>query len=247
MHDPVRPSPALGRYAGDTECDVAVVRSRHNDDDRLVHAIAAAGGHVAVLPLSRSVVDQLAAEQYDVVVVDGSTADFNVSRLCADIVRSSATPILVCLPAGQAVDEPVLIELFRVGVNAVVGADASPERVIAQIHAIVRLAPAHVSPAHQLVVGDVTIDLDGHLVVIDGTPVSCPPLLLSLLAVLAESPNRVVSTEALLVRVWGLEPGSRVQRVRVAVSLLRKLLGEGPLRPRIETVSLFGYRLMVTG
>jgi DNA-binding response OmpR family regulator len=36
------------------------------------------------------------------------------------------------------------------------------------------------------------------------------------------------------------------RRVRIAVSLLRRLIGTGPGRPRIESVSRIGYRLVVT-
>lgn len=59
-------------------------------------------------------------------------------------------------------------------------------------------------------------------------------------------PNRVMSFSQLLSEVWGVEPRSvNPRRVRVAVSILRRLLGEGSRRPRVETVSRIGYRFAV--
>jgi len=62
---------------------------------------------------------------------------------------------------------------------------------------------------------------------------------------LASHPNRVVTREALMASVWNAVPGTvDTRRLRIAVSLLRGIIGRGPRRPRIETVSHVGYRFV---
>ena len=61
---------------------------------------------------------------------------------------------------------------------------------------------------------------------------------------LARRPNTVVTSEELLHDIWGVDPRpAHRRRLRVAVSSLRRLLGQGAQRPRIETVVRVGYRL----
>ena len=96
----------------------------------------------------------------------------------------------------------------------------------------------------RLVVGDVIVDLDGHAVMIDGNVVGVPMRQYSMLVELARRPNTVVTSQQLLNDVWGVDPRpAHRRRLRVAVSSLRRLLGQGVQRPRIETVVRVGYRL----
>ena len=97
-----------------------------------------------------------------------------------------------------------------------------------------------------MAMGDVVIDLDAHALYIAGVPAKCPPVQFLLLAVLAKQANRVVDRDSLLSKVWGARPDSvDPRRLRIAISTLRHLLGGGPNRPQIETISHVGYRLVV--
>jgi two-component system KDP operon response regulator KdpE len=72
------------------------------------------------------------------------------------------------------------------------------------------------------------------------------PLQFQLLSALARSAGSVISRDQLLREVWGIEPdGIDPRRLRITISGLRRILGSGPLRPSIESVARFGYRLTV--
>ena len=58
----------------------------------------------------------------------------------------------------------------------------------------------------------------------------------------ARNPGKVVTHGAILGRVWGAEGGS-AETLRVHVASLRKKLGDGPDRPRIQADPGVGYRL----
>jgi len=110
--------------------------------------------------------------------------------------------------------------------------------------AIVRSGPLLDRPPDHLVVGDVVVDVDGHLVTIAGDVVRFPMRLFRTLVELARRPDTVVTSEELLHDIWGVDPRpAHRRRLRVAVSSLRRLLGQGAQRPRIETVVRVGYRL----
>jgi DNA-binding response OmpR family regulator len=96
------------------------------------------------------------------------------------------------------------------------------------------------------VIGDVVIDAEAHILVIDGEVVRCPPLQFHLVVTLARRAGSLVSRETLFRELWGIQPGSvDPRRLRIAISVLRRVLGHGPLRPSIESVSGSGYRLSV--
>lgn len=70
------------------------------------------------------------------------------------------------------------------------------------------------------------------------------PLEFKLLAFFVANRGRVHSREALLARVWNLDPEVETRTVDTYVKRLRAKLGEA--RPLIETLRGFGYRLRDT-
>jgi DNA-binding response OmpR family regulator len=136
---------------------------------------------------------------------------------------------------------------LHAGADDVLQHDASDAMIRARMMAIVRKGAVLDRAPDHLVIGDVVVDVDGHLVTIAGDVVRFPMRLFRTLVELARRPNTVVTSEELLHDVWGvdLRPAHR-RRLRVAVSSLRRLLGQGAQRPRIETVVRVGYRLATT-
>ena len=178
--------------------------------------------------------------------IDHTTDDFNVVRLCSELQHGLDVPIVVVTTDINATADAWLDAVLRAGASTVVGAGASPSRLLAQLRAVMRWSPGPGRRAQPpIVVGDVVIDLEAMAVSIAGTPVACSPLRLRALTVLAEAPNHVVTVESLVARLWRPDTVAPRRRLRNVVRSLRALLGEGPRRPRIETVTPVGYRLAV--
>ena len=78
---------------------------------------------------------------------------------------------------------------------------------------------------------------------LDGTEVHCTRTEFRLLCELAASPNKVLSREQLLDRVWGYDFGPTSNALRVYVGYLRRKLEEAGSRPLIHTVRGVGYAL----
>ena len=135
--------------------------------------------------------------------------------------------------------------MIESGADDVVPRSISAALLRAHLLALMRLAPDR-DRSTNVMVGDVVVDVDGYSVYVGGRLVLFPRVQFRLLVALASRPNQAVSFGQLLGEVWGIEsPSTHPRRVRVAVSLLRRLLGEGAQRPRLETVARVGYRLVV--
>ena len=209
----------------------------------LVELLTEDGYEVDTAAVRRSLIAELADVTPDVVVVDGSLGDFDVMRVCRDVRRSIGARVIV-VPK-EATDEAWAMAAIEAGADDVFGPATSAAMLRTRVMALARSGPSRRTGPATLVVGDVVVDVDAHSVLIGGDVVRFPVRLFRMLVELARRPNKVVTCEALLQEVWGIEPEpADRRRVRVAASSLRRLLGEGVYRPRLETVVRVGYRLV---
>jgi DNA-binding response OmpR family regulator len=99
-----------------------------------------------------------------------------------------------------------------------------------------------------VIVGDLVLDPGAHIVTLAGRPVELPPREFDLLHTLALSPGQVLSTDALLARVWGAEYEGEPQVIYVHIRWLREKLEQDPHHPRrIVTIRGVGYKLEPQG
>jgi DNA-binding response OmpR family regulator len=221
-----------------------VVHPTPEDPSLLRTRLRASDFEVSWVRLGRSVVDDVIAHNPDVVVIDHAAANFDVTRACRDISASLSARVLVIFADDVGYTEQLETEILDSGADDFMRASTSTALLIARIRASLRRRPTPILQLAQLAIGDVIIDLQAHALLIGGASVKCSPLQFSLLAVLAERVNQVVRRETLLVDVWACEPSTvDPRRVRIAISSVRRVLGSGPHRPRIETVPHVGYRL----
>jgi two-component system OmpR family response regulator len=130
---------------------------------------------------------------------------------------------------------------FDLGADDFVRKPFGIEELILRVRAVLRRArPDDAGPL--LTVGRVTVDEDRHLVLVDGDEVPLSATEFRLLGTLMESAGRVLSREALLQRVWGLDRATDSTVVETYVSYLRRKLGDAV---SIRTVRGVGYQLQV--
>ena len=191
-------------------------------------------------------VDELLVLAPDLVVITHSAGAFDLVRVCHDVSESLAARLVVVSDDDGSSTEALEVAVLEAGADDVVRSSVSKELLRARLRAALRRRSAPNVEQSRLALGDVLIDLQAHALFIDGAPVKCPPLQFLLLVVLAKRSNQVVERDTLLANVWGAEPHTvDPRRVRIAISVLRRVLGSGPARPRIETVSHVGYRLAI--
>jgi DNA-binding response OmpR family regulator len=94
-----------------------------------------------------------------------------------------------------------------------------------------------------LVVGDLRLDLLAHQAWAGGRPIHLSHLQFVVLTTLVRRAGRLVTHEE-LIGATAAVTRSTPRTVRSTVSRIRRGLGTGPSRPRIEGQRALGYRLM---
>ncbi len=201
---------------------------------------------VVEITVGRTLIDQLLAISPDVVVIEHSPGDFDVTRVCRDLNENLSSRIVVLSGDDSSGAEASEIALLDSGADDFMSTSISADLLSARLRLALRGRSTAALRRAPLTVGDVIIDRDAHTLYIAGEPKQCSRLQFLLLVKLAVEVNRVVDADTLLRSVWRTEPESvHPRRLRVAISLLRGVLGSGVERPRIETVPHVGYRLVV--
>ena len=178
----------------------------------------------------------------DLVLLDLMLPGKDGIDVCKEIREESGVPIVMLTAKSDTVDVVVGLES---GADDYVVKPFKPKELVARIRARVRRLDA---PSHEaLTIGDLSIDVAGHAVTRDGTPVNLTPLEFDLLHCLARKPWQVFTREVLLEQVWGYRHSADTRLVNVHVQRLRSKVEHDPENPEIVvTVRGVGYKAGVS-
>ena len=170
-----------------------------------------------------------------IVVLDIGLPGMDGFEVCRRIRARSAVPIVMLTARDE---EPDRVAGLEIGADDYVPKPFSPRELLARIKAILRRS----EPApreNMLALGDVTIDVEGREVTVDGHQVELTAKEFDLLTYFVESPGVVHSRDRLLDRVWGMSYPGGTRTVDVHVGQLRRKLARPEL---IRTVRGAGYK-----
>lgn len=177
-------------------------------------------------------------EQPDLILLDLMLPGMNGIDICREIRKTSFVPIVMLTAKTDTVDVVLGLES---GADDYVNKPFKPKELIARIRA--RLRRIEETPSELIELGELTIDVPGHIVKRDGKEIPLTPLEFDLLLHLARKPNQVFSREELLEKVWGYRHASDTRLVNVHVQRLRAKLERDPENPQIVlTVRGLGYK-----
>ena len=116
--------------------------------------------------------------------------------------------------------------------------------LVARVEALLRRRRSERRAATALGFGDVRIDPEGRRVTVRGAEVALSAREFDLLALLAGSPGRAFTREAILEKVWGWSFEGTARTVDNFIRSLRQKVEADPAQPRhLVTVRHVGYRL----
>ena len=174
----------------------------------------------------------------DVVLLDLMLPGADGIDVCRQIRAESGVPIVMLTAKTDTVDVVLGLES---GADDYVVKPFKPKELVARIRARVRRHDD--GDVEALRIGDLDIDLAGHAVTRDGTPIPLTPLEFDLLVCLARKPRQVFSREVLLEQVWGYRHAADTRLVNVHVQRLRAKVEHDPENPSIVvTVRGVGYK-----
>jgi two-component system response regulator RegX3 len=140
------------------------------------------------------------------------------------------------------IDKVVGLEL---GADDYVTKPYSARELVARIRAVLR-RQGEAEPAAEAVLqaGPVRMDVERHVVAVDGRPVALPLKEFDLLELLLRNTGRVLTRMQLIDRVWGSDYVGDTKTLDVHVKRLRAKIEPDPANPtHLLTVRGLGYKL----
>jgi two-component system phosphate regulon response regulator PhoB len=186
---------------------------------------------------------ELALEEIpDLILLDWMLPKVSGIEVCRQLRRSKITreiPIIMLTARSEESDK---IRGLDIGADDYITKPYSIKELLARVRATMRRPSASII-SDQLIVGNIVVDLQKHLVAVDGLEVNLGPTEYRLLITFMKSPERVFNRDQLLDYVWGISANVDTRTVDVHVGRLRKSL-EGRTKTNIiRTVRGFGYAL----
>lgn len=182
--------------------------------------------------------DQFHAVAPDLVLLDLMLPGLDGIEICRLIRRESDVPVVMLTARSDTAD---VVAGLEAGADDYVPKPFKPKELVARVRA--RLRGREDTEEEHLVLGDVTVDVSGHVVRRGNEVIPLTPLEFDLLVALGRSPWKVFSREELLEKVWGYRHAADTRLVNVHVQRLRSKIERDPESPEVVvTVRGVGYR-----
>jgi DNA-binding response OmpR family regulator len=182
-----------------------------------------------------------AAEAPDLVVLDINMPALSGFQVCEAIRARSRVPVMMLTVRGEEED---LVRALGLGADDYLTKPFSPRTLLARIRALLRRAG--MESTAPVAAGRISLDLAEHTVCIgDAEAVRLTKLELRLLQMLLANAGRTVSSERLLVQVWGHRSGGDRQLLKQLVHRLRQKIEADPAAPALLRTAAAGYKLIV--
>lgn len=204
------------------------------------------GFEVEVAPDGERALDSARSLDPDVVVLDLGLPGIDGLEVCRQLRTFSDCYVVMLTARADEVDTLVGLSM---GADDYVIKPFSPRELVARIRAMLRrprVAPPTEAepPGENLVVGDLTIDIEAREARVGGELVRLTRTEFDVLTALARRPGAVVSRAALIEAVWGASWVGDEHLVDVHVLHVRQKLGDTAEQQRyVRTVRGVGYRI----
>ena len=178
----------------------------------------------------------------DLVLLDLMLPGMSGTEVCRTLRARSSVPVIMVTARDSEIDKVVGLEL---GADDYVTKPYSARELVARIRAVLRRRGGEEeAPESLLVAGPVRMDVESHVVDVNGTEVALPLKEFDLLEYLMRNAGRVLTRGQLIDRVWGADYVGDTKTLDVHVKRLRAKIEPDPAAPRhLLTVRGLGYKI----
>src|SRR5690606_19513291 len=148
------------------------------------------------------VLQQLSEQQSDLVLLDIRMPGVFGTEVCEEIRETSAIPILMLSPRRE---EQHRIHGLEIGADDYTKKPFSPREVVVRIKTILKRVRPKKESVTNLIDGNLSIDVTGYEVQVNGKVIEMTAKEVELLAYLVTHKGKVVNREELLYKVWGYD------------------------------------------
>ncbi|MFC5381038.1 winged helix-turn-helix domain-containing protein [Aquipuribacter nitratireducens] len=220
---------------------ILVVEDEPSFHEALSYQLEREGYEVGVAETGDDAIGTFDREGADLVLLDLMLPGLPGTEVCRRLRSRSRVPIIMLTAKDTEVDKVVGLEL---GADDYVTKPYSVRELVARIRAVLRRHEDTDPGAGALVeAGPVRMDVDRHVVSVDGQQVALPLKEFELLELLVRNADRVLTRAQIIDRVWGADYVGDTKTLDVHVKRLRAKVEPDPSRPRhIVTVRGLGYK-----
>ena len=227
---------------GTTLARVLVVEDEESFSDALSYMLRKEGFEVSVAATGTDALTEFDRTGADIVLLDLMLPEMSGTEVCRQLRQRSAVPIIMVTARDSEIDKVVGLEI---GADDYVTKPYSPRELVARIRAVLRRQSPEVAEAGAptLAAGPVRMDIERHVVTVEGGAVQLPLKEFELLELLLRNAGRVLTRGQLIDRVWGADYVGDTKTLDVHVKRLRSKIEPEPSAPRfIVTVRGLGYK-----
>jgi two-component system response regulator RegX3 len=220
---------------------VLVVEDEESFSDALSYMLRKEGYDVAVAATGPAAIEEFDRNGADLVLLDLMLPGLPGTEVCRLLRQRSNVPVIMVTAKDAEIDKVVGLEL---GADDYVTKPFSSRELVARIRAVLRRGGEveDLTPP-TLEAGPVRMDVDRHVVTVDGSTVQLPLKEFELLELLLRNAGRVLTRMQLIDRVWGSDYVGDTKTLDVHVKRLRSKIEPQPGTPRhLVTVRGLGYK-----
>jgi two-component system response regulator RegX3 len=223
---------------------VLVVEDEINLREPLVYLLQREGYDVIEAEDGNTALELFQSMGADLVLLDLMLPGLSGNEVCRAIRAESSVPVIMVTAKDTEIDKVVGLEI---GADDYVTKPYSTRELLARMKAVLRRgAEPQVAEFGVLKAGPVVMDIERHVVTVNGEKVQMPLKEFELLELLMENVNRVLTRGQIIDRVWGSNYFGDTKTLDVHVKRIRSKIEEDPARPRhLLTVRGLGYKFEV--
>ncbi|CAI38091.1 response regulator transcription factor [Corynebacterium jeikeium] len=224
---------------------VLIVEDEQSLAEPLAFLLKKEGFEVFMAPDGPTALDTFAAEDIDIILLDLMLPGMSGTEVCRQLRQTSSVPVIMVTARDSEIDKVVGLEL---GADDYVTKPYFARELIARIRAVLRRGgevEVEAPDDDGLVLQEdrVMMDVERHIVTVDGQKVPMPLKEFDLLEYLMRNSGRVLTRGQLIDRVWGADYVGDTKTLDVHIKRLRSKIERNPSRPEIlVTVRGLGYK-----
>jgi Response regulators consisting of a CheY-like receiver domain and a winged-helix DNA-binding domain len=220
---------------------VLVVEDEQNLREPLVYLLQKEGYDVIEAEDGIAAVENFRTLGADLILLDLMLPGLSGNEVCRTIRAESQVPIIMVTAKDTEIDKVVGLEI---GADDYVTKPYSTRELLARMKAVLRRnSEPQLAESGVLSAGPVVMDIERHLVTVNGQKTQMPLKEFELLELLMENVNRVLTRGQIIDRVWGSNYFGDTKTLDVHVKRIRSKIEDDPARPRhLMTVRGLGYK-----
>lgn len=221
---------------------ILVVDDEASFSDALAYLLGREGFEVSVADNGNAAIEEFDRHGADLVLLDLMLPGLPGTEVCRQLRTRSNVPVIMLTAKDSEVDKVVGLEL---GADDYVTKPYSTRELVARIRAVLRRHGDEDTGVTDgtLAAGPVRMDIERHVVTVNGTQQQLPLKEFELLEFLVRNSGRVLTRSQLIDRVWGSDYFGDTKTLDVHIKRLRAKIEEDPANPVfIQTVRGLGYK-----